>query len=140
MTANVSNASIGAPLDPGQRPMPGARAALVTLLLINLFNYIDRQVLAAVVEPIEVEFFHQDQGADATERAGGNEWVEAQLGSLQTAFMFSYILVGLLFGWLADRISRWFLIGVGVFLWSLASGASGLATTFGMLLLTRCFV
>src|SRR5206468_3294292 len=31
-------------------------------------------------------------------------------------------------------------VGIGVMLWSLASGASGLAVTFGMLLLTRCFV
>ena len=31
------------------RALPGARAALVLLLAINLFNYIDRQVLAAVI-------------------------------------------------------------------------------------------
>jgi len=36
-------------------PLPGARAALLLLLSINLFNYIDRQVLAAVVENIEGE-------------------------------------------------------------------------------------
>src|SRR5262245_33188859 len=29
-------------------PLPGARSALLLLLAINLFNYIDRQVLAAV--------------------------------------------------------------------------------------------
>ena len=34
-------------------PLPGARQALVLLLLINLFNYIDRQVLAAVVPQIK---------------------------------------------------------------------------------------
>ena len=38
-------------------PFPGARSALVLLLLINLFNYIDRQVLAAVVGPIKKSFF-----------------------------------------------------------------------------------
>ena len=37
--------------------LPGARPALVLLLLINLFNYIDRQVLAAVVGPIKQTFF-----------------------------------------------------------------------------------
>ncbi|MBV9126223.1 MAG: MFS transporter, partial [Planctomycetes bacterium] len=42
--------------------------------------------------------------------------------------------------WLGDRMSRWLLIGVGVILWSLASGASGLATGYAMLLITRCFV
>jgi hypothetical protein len=37
--------------------LPGARPALVLLLSINLFNYIDRQVLAAVVDPIKRTFF-----------------------------------------------------------------------------------
>jgi MFS family permease len=45
-----------------------------------------------------------------------------------------------IFGWLADRMSRWLLVGLGVTVWSLASGASGLATTFSMLLMTRLFV
>src|SRR5206468_12845350 len=43
-------------------------------------------------------------------------------------------------GWLADRFSRWILIGTSVALWSLASGWSGLATSFGVLLCTRVFV
>jgi MFS family permease len=37
-------------------------------------------------------------------------------------------------------MSRWLLVGIGVVLWSLASGASGLAEGYMMLLLTRCFV
>jgi MFS transporter, Spinster family, sphingosine-1-phosphate transporter len=43
-------------------------------------------------------------------------------------------------GWLADRFSRWSIIGLAVMLWSLASGASGLAATIGILLITRIFV
>jgi hypothetical protein len=38
-------------------PLPGARTALILLIAINLFNYIDRQVLASVVTPIRDEFF-----------------------------------------------------------------------------------
>src|SRR5581483_3501328 len=34
----------------------------------------------------------------------------------------------------------WILVGVSVALWSLASGGSGLATAFGVMLLTRAFV
>src|SRR5580765_3882024 len=37
--------------------LPGARSALMLLLFINLFNYIDRQVLAAVVPEIRQTFF-----------------------------------------------------------------------------------
>jgi MFS transporter, Spinster family, sphingosine-1-phosphate transporter len=43
-------------------------------------------------------------------------------------------------GLLADRISRWLIIGVAVTLWSLASGGSGLAATFSILFMTRIFV
>jgi MFS family permease len=108
--------------DPG--PIPGARAALVLLLGINLFNYVDRQVLAAV-EPLIREHYGVTQ---------------SQMGWLATAFLLSYMVFSPLFGWLGDRFSRWKLVAVGVVLWSLASGGTGLAHTFGLLLLTRCFV
>src|SRR5262249_44603048 len=55
-------------------------------------------------------------------------------------FMVSYMVAAPLFGWLGDRMNRWWIIGIGVVLWSLASGGSGLAATFGMLLATRVFV
>ena len=37
-------------------------------------------------------------------------------------------------------MSRWLLIGVGVALWSLASGASGLAWSFSALFALRCLI
>src|SRR5204862_6139860 len=36
-----------------------------------------------------------------------------------------------------DRFSRWIIVGSAVILWSLASGGSGLAGTFGILFATR---
>jgi MFS family permease len=103
---------------------PTARVSLVLLLLINLFNYVDRQILAAVELPIRLEF-----GVS-----------KATMGWLVPGFLFSYMLFSPLFGWLADRTSRWLLIGVGVILWSLASGGSGLAQGFLFLLIMRCFI
>jgi MFS family permease len=50
------------------------------------------------------------------------------------------MLTAPIFGWLADRYSRWIIIGISVGLWSLASGATGLAGTFTALLLTRVFL
>jgi MFS family permease len=50
------------------------------------------------------------------------------------------MLLSPVFGFLADRFSRWLLIGIGVTLWSLASGASGLAQTYTALLATRCLI
>lgn len=104
--------------------LPGARPALILLLSINLFNYVDRQVLAAV-EPLIREYFGATQ---------------AEMGWLATAFLVSYMVFSPLFGWLGDRTSRWMLVAVGVILWSLASGGSGMATSVTILLLTRCCV
>ncbi len=128
--------TLSAPAAPARSgAVPGARLALTVLLSINLFNYIDRQVLAAVVPKIEQEFF---PGSD---REGEkDDWVEFKLGMLSTAFMVSYMLFAPVFGVLADRMSRWWLIGIGVFVWSLASGTSGLAAGYLALLLTRIFV
>jgi len=109
--------------------MPRARASLLLLLVINLFNYIDRYILAAVEPRIRKEFFAPD-----SEHA--NFW----MGTLATAFLVSYMLAAPIFGWLGDRINRWAIVGAGVLVWSLASGASGLAATFAILLTTRVFV
>ncbi|HWQ90213.1 MAG TPA: MFS transporter [Clostridia bacterium] len=136
--------------DAAAKPFPGARAALVLLLSINLFNYLDRQVLAAVVDPIKQTLFGPQSGATASGFLGTLQaWCRdylgfkpelALIGVLSMAFMVTYMIGAPLFGKLAERRSRWALIGVGVILWSLASGASGLAGTFFMLLLTRCLV
>jgi len=143
-----------APKDPADASvrgaaLPGARTALVLLLLINLFNYIDRQVLAAVVGPIKATFFGPNgSGAGETltsvmnwfQHSLGFKPEDALVGLLGTAFMVVYMIGAPVFGRLAERTSRWLLVGIGVILWSLASGASGLAGTFVALLLTRCLV
>jgi MFS family permease len=41
---------------------------------------------------------------------------------------------------LAGRLNRWIMVGLAVAIWSLATGASGLAGTFAALILARCFV
>ncbi len=137
MTANGTTTA--APPQAGaQAPLPGARTALALLLAINLFNYIDRQVLAAVEPEIRKELLPPDRVPE--------EEARTKMGLLSTAFLLTYMLIAPLFGWLADRTSRWLLVGIGVILWSLASGASGLnwhldlALGFWILLLTRCFV
>jgi MFS family permease len=105
-----------------------ARFAVGLLLAINLFNYIDRYVLAAVESRIAGSLLKGDPNA------------LAKMGSLATAFILSYMITAPIFGILADRMSRWLLVAIGVVLWSVASGASGLAPTFALLLITRLFV
>ena len=122
--------AIGNSMTPGNsRPRSGARAALSLLLGINLFNYIDRYILAAVEPKIRETFF-----------AATDLDAKAKTGTLATAFLVSYMISAPIFGRLADRWSRWMLIGGGVAVWSLASGATGLAGSFSILLLTRIFV
>src|SRR5438552_6910127 len=111
--------------------MRSARLAVALLLSINLFNYIDRYVLAAVEPDVGAEFFSM--------KPDDPETLE-KTGSLATAFLVSYMVTAPIFGWLADRMSRWILVAIGVAIWSLASGASGLAGTFAILLMTRVFV
>lgn len=109
--------------------MSGARSALFLLLAINLFNYIDRQVLAALEPDIRATFFASNDANAMT-----------KTGLLGDAFFITYMLCAPILGLLADRISRWLIIGSAVILWSLASGGSGLAATFGILFATRVCV
>ncbi|HVU65182.1 MAG TPA: MFS transporter [Phycisphaerales bacterium] len=129
------------------RATPGARrirVSLALLLLINLFNYIDRYILAAVEPLISKDLLRPDDPNS-----------QGKMGLLATAFMVSYMVTAPLFGWLGDRMRRWWLIGIGVLLWTFASGASGASHEAGkhlvaagvgwlsgytVLFFTRCFV
>jgi MFS family permease len=101
---------------------------LALLLVINLFCYLDRYILAAIIPEIKTQFLAGDPNANG------------KAGLLTTAFLVSYMLTAPIFGWMADRFSRWIIIGFSVAIWSLASGATGLAMSFVMLLITRMFL
>ncbi len=113
----------------GKKTMSGASGALVLLLAVNLFNYIDRQVLAALEPDIRASFFAPNDVNAMT-----------KTGLLGVAFFVTYMVSAPILGLLADRFSRWIIIGCAVILWSLASGGSGLAATFGILFATRVCV
>ena len=81
------------------RVNPGARAALILLLGINLFNYIDRFVLAAVEPNIRAAFF-----------LPGDPNAMAMTGTLAPAFLVTYMLSAPVLGFLADRFSRWVIV------------------------------
>jgi MFS transporter, Spinster family, sphingosine-1-phosphate transporter len=112
-----------------KKSISGAHSALLLLLGINLFNYIDRQILAALEPDIRATFF-----------AAGDVNAMTKTGLLGVAFFVTYMISAPILGLLADRISRWIIVGGAVILWSLASGASGLAGTFAILFATRIFV
>jgi len=103
---------------------PAARTALAVLTGVNLLNYIDRYIPAGALPLIMATF-------GATDTQGG---------MLQSLFMFPYAIVSPLAGTLGDRRRRFGVAGVGVLIWSLATFASGLAPTFGMLLVARVII
>jgi len=102
-----------------------ATTALVVLTLINLFNYVDRFVIAALVESLK-----------KSELALS----DTQLGALSTGFIIVYMATSPVFGTLGDRKRRPPLVAVGVAIWSLATAAGGLARSFAQLFVARSMV
>jgi len=97
---------------------------LCLLTGLNLFNYLDRYVLSAVLTPLQ-----KDLGIN-----------DGQAGRLVTAFMIGYFLTSPVFGWLGDRTSRKWLIAAGIFVWSLGTILTGFAATFAMMVGFRVLV
>jgi MFS family permease len=100
------------------------KAMLWVLTLINLLNYLDRQVIFPLFGHLKVEFGLTD----------------FHLGVLGTAFLLVQSLATFPLGILADRMSRKVIIAGGVALWSAATFASGLAGSFKGLLGIRSVV
>ncbi len=113
-------------------PQPAALAkapsraflGLTVLSLINFFNYLDRYLVAGVLPLVESELRIDHQRA----------------GLLASMFMIVYMLASPVGGYLGDRVQRRFLVAGGVFVWSLATIGSGLASTFAVLLLARAMI
>ena len=101
------------------------RRALAVLTLINLFNYLDRWIVAALAESMK----HSELGLSDT-----------QLGSLMTGFIIVYMVAAPLFGSLGDARSRTRLLGLGVAIWSVATALAGLATSYASLFAARAAV
>jgi MFS family permease len=95
--------------------------ALGLLFAINAVNFYDRQILAAVTEPIRKEWALND----------------TMMGTLGTAFTLIYAAVGLPLGRLADSWSRRKILSVGVAAWSVLTAASGLAWNYASLFVSR---
>jgi predicted MFS family arabinose efflux permease len=104
-------------------PLTRGRAyySLTVLSLINLLNYTDRYILAGVMKKVQDAFHLSD----------------AEGGLLATTFMVVYLVASPVGGFFGDRMSRKVLIGAAVLLWSFATIASGLASSFLMLVVAR---
>jgi MFS family permease len=112
---------------PSPLPISNAAAAWWTLAILsglNLFNYLDRYVMSAVLTPMQKDLSLSDGNA----------------GWAASAFMLGYFISAPVFGYLGDRFPRKYLMLAGVLVWSLATAGSGLAHSFGQLIAIRMVV
>jgi MFS family permease len=106
-------------------PTRGAFATWYTVIILTLLYvlaFIDRQVIALLATPIKRDLGLSD--------------VELSL-LMGLAFVVLFSVLGLPAGWLADRVSRKRMIGVGVALWSAMTIVSGLARSYTQLFVGR---
>ena len=112
---------------PPTGPTPTRRQAwwaLALLAFINLLNYLDRNVIFALFEPIKAELSLTD----------------AQLGWLGSAYILVFSVAALPFGVLSDVKSRKGVIAGGVAVWSAFTFLGGLVRNFGQLFFCRAAV
>lgn len=101
-----------------------ARNIFIILALINLLNYIDRQVLYSVFPLIKQDLILSDK----------------ELGFLASAFMLVYMFSAPVLGYIADRTPRQKIIAFGAFLWSIATSACACVRNYFALIFARSLV
>ena len=94
---------------------------VVLLFLAALINYIDRGNLSIAAVPIMAHFNRSP----------------AAMGFLFSAFYWSYSLLQIPAGCLVDRVGLRRIYGIAFLIWSLASAAVGLASSFTQLVILR---
>ena len=107
----------------GALPRAGYAWSMVALLLLAyMLSFIDRQIIALLVDPIRRDL----------------AITVFQFSLLHgLAFSIFFALMGMPIAALADRYTRKWIIAVGVLLWSAMTALSGLADSFTELFLAR---
>lgn len=104
-------------------PLPGRpNVVLAMLLLVYVFNFVDRQILAILAGPIQRDL-------------GLSDGQLGMLGGLAFAMLYSTFAVPL--AWVADRTSRSWVITISLGLWSGFTALCGLAQGFWHIFFAR---
>ncbi len=110
----------------GAKPATGYRYLVVGLLaVVYTFNFMDRQILSTLAEPIRKDLNLSDTALGA-------------LGGL--SFALFYTTFGIPVAWLCDRFKRVWIMAAACGIWSLFTAGCGLATNFTQLALSRMMV
>jgi len=100
------------------------------LFFINLFNYIDRYIVAGILNFL----------IDKDKSGFKSNLSDEQAGFLTTVFIIAYMVLSPIFGYLGDRYKRSILIAIGLVTWAASTFACSLITEYWQLLLFRAFV
>src|SRR5436190_11450094 len=103
------------------RLSPAFARILALLFLSVVINYIDRSNLSIAAPLIKDEL-----GISGT-----------QLGTLLSAFFYTYGLLQIPAGWLVDRFDVKWVFALGFFVWSASTAVTGLLHGFAALLIAR---
>lgn len=121
-TAPSRSASSPSPSSPGQQGDRYAWFVLAALCFVYILNFLDRQLLSILAKPIQ-----DDLGI-----------TDGQLGLLGGLyFAMFYCVLGVPVAWLADRTNRVRVLSVACALWSAATIACGMSTTYVQLAAAR---
>jgi len=120
--ATARPAVLGAPI-----ARPGARAWVVlgVLCFVYVLNFLDRQLLSILAKPIQDEL-------------GVSDGQLGLLGGLY--FAMFYCILAIPVGWLADRTNRVKVLAFSCALWSAATAACGMASSYPQLAAARMAV
>lgn len=119
---NEAASNAVAPPSPSHAVGWTAYYALGVLTLVSFFNYMDRMVLAVLLEPIKTDLHLSD----------------GQLGLLSgLAFAVLYAIFGIPLARFADRGPRVKLLAACLLVWTAMTAATGLARSFPQLFLAR---
>ena len=121
----ASSTDAALPAAPPMRPGAQAWFVLGVLCFVYVLNFLDRQLLSILAKPIQDELGVTD----------------GQLGLISGLyFALFYCILAIPVGWLADRTNRVKVLAFSCALWSAATAACGLSTSYGQLAVSRMAV
>lgn len=126
----VGEGSRGSVWIPGTMRLKLPRSMIVLFLfIINLLNYMDRLTIAGIISELQLP-----------PSLGGFGITDSEAGILSSIFVFTYMLLSPVFGFLGDRVPRKAIMAIGVLVWASSTFLCSFASSYSQLLVFRSMV